>query len=70
MSAHDRQATPARVGAYWAWNLSEGDARCLNPPSGQDAEHQIRGLSRLAEKSAPSRIRTYAPGSGGRCSIP
>ena len=23
-----------------------------------------------AQKSAPSRIRTYAPGSGGRCSIP
>ena len=28
MSAHDRQATPARVGAYWAWNLSEGGVRC------------------------------------------
>ena len=28
MSAHDRQATPARLGAYWAWNLSEGGVRC------------------------------------------
>ena len=28
MSAHDRQATPAHVGAYWAWNLSESGIRC------------------------------------------
>ena len=21
MSAHERHSTPARVGAYWAWNL-------------------------------------------------
>jgi hypothetical protein len=28
MSAHDRQVTPARLGAYWAWNLSEGGVRC------------------------------------------
>ena len=30
MSAHDRQATPARLGAYWAWNLSE-EWRSLSP---------------------------------------
>jgi hypothetical protein len=28
MSTHDRQPTPARVGAYWAWKLSEGGVRC------------------------------------------
>ena len=28
MNAHERHSTPARVGAYWAWNLSEGGVRC------------------------------------------
>ena len=27
MSAHERQSTPARVGAYWAWNLASDSIR-------------------------------------------
>ena len=28
MSTHICQAAPARLGAYWAWNLSESGVRC------------------------------------------
>src|SRR5690242_1482254 len=34
------------------------------------AKRQLRRATALAVRSAPSRIRTCAPGSGGRCSIP
>ena len=28
MSVHERHSTRARVGVYWAWNLSESGIRC------------------------------------------
>src|SRR5436305_8389203 len=49
---------------------SHGDAGCHTVPNMRTAPHAGEGPFLLLELCAPGRIRTCAPASGGRCSIP
>ena len=73
MSAHDRKVEAACWAAYGPWNLSDGGVRCRllsEPVIGPESKMPAQNVFWLAVKGVPSRIRTCAPGSGGRCSIP
>jgi hypothetical protein len=74
MDAHRRRSLWGAQGAHMGHGIrhraaSAGIARRpLAPP--RFASSQVRGRLTLVKRSAPSRIRTCAHGSGGRCSIP
>ncbi len=46
------------------------DSKLSTPAGTADGTRAHRGEPRMDARSAPGRIRTYAPASGGRCSIP
>ena len=48
-----------------SWHTASGVVQYQEMPPAKAS-----GMFRDQNRSAPSRIRTYAPGSGGRCSIP
>jgi integrase len=70
MDAHRRQSLWGRIGDRIRHSTaSEGNAwHWLISP--RFTSSQVRGRFPLVKRSAPSRIRTCAHGSGGRCSIP
>ena len=69
MSTHDRQPTPARVGAYWAWNLSEGAVRCrllsepaIGPRRGTPAQKAFAaGRKKRPQQDSNLRTRLRRP---------
>jgi hypothetical protein len=74
MDAHRRRSLWRAQGAHMGHGIrhraaSAGIARQPLAPS-RFASSQVRGRLARVTRSAPSRIRTYAHGSGGRCSLP
>ena len=60
----------APMGRRTRQTTASGGRTCPRMATGKFAFPQIRTRLVLLKKSAPSRIRTYAHGSGGRCSLP
>ena len=73
MTGHDRRPASTLWGAYGGRNLSEDGLCCrlltervIGLPGIEPGERTFW----LVVGGAPSRIRTCAHGSGGRCSLP
>ena len=70
MDAHRRRSLWGRIGDRIRRRATSAGVAWHRLTPSRFASSQVRGRLALVTRSAPSRIRTCAHGSGGRCSLP